>query len=140
MRAADVVAVVGVKRGRIVAWQRWPCGSLNALPFHRAATVAGRAQRGGVSSGGGCGRVTCSEVGSLNADGMPCMMSVRADRGVMTCCRGGVLVVMCYRHGGRGGTYAVCRCHRVNVASACLQQVRTYDVPDIVLPPSRHCV
>ena len=26
------------------------------------------------------------------------------------------------------------------MASACLQQVRTYDVPDIVLPPARHCV
>lgn len=118
MRAADDVAVYGVKRWRVVAWKRWPCGSWNVLPFHRAATVAGRAQRGGVSSGGGCVRKLCrarsgggdvrccrwlyvnvaEEMprrgrtcgrGSLNAYGMPCMMSVRAERGGLMCLRCG---------------------------------------------------
>lgn len=62
-----------------------------------------RSDRGGVSShvavfvfgrtaANVAGRVA---VGSLNSDGMPCMVSGRAERGGLMCCRCGVLVSVC---------------------------------------------
>lgn len=113
------------------------------LPLHRVGRIVAACP---LVVAACCGGVTCSSVGSLDVRPVCLVMSVHADRVGLMClrCRSHAVAVFwwlwCCRPCGRGGTCAVCRCHRVNVASACLQQVRTYDVPDIVLPPARHCV